>query len=300
MSSPNHLQSKSDVTRTEAILCGAASGLITRFCIAPLDLVKIRLQLVRGDNVARTVGRVVRNEGVKAFWKGNLPAEILYVTYSASQFVTLRSCNQILSEIPILSEPVRQLVSGSISGSIAILTTYPLDFLRTHRAAHTGRYQESLSAFVRKTWINDGIRGFYHGASASAVSIMPYMGLFFATYSYLRDDSSSLRLPGWLPGIFTASSVASFIAKAASFPLDTIRRKVQVHGTKAYSHSKAAGYGHRYSHNFWVCGRQIIKSDGVAGLYRGLGVALLKAWPSSTLTIFFFETSLNVGRSIYS
>lgn len=299
MSGSNHLQSKSDVSWGEAVTCGAAAGLVTRFCVAPLDLVKIRLQLIQDNSIARTVGQIVKNEGIRAFWKGNVPAEFLYVTYSASQFVTLRTSNRILSQTPVLSEPVRQLISGSLAGSVAIITTYPLDFLRTHRAAHMGRNQESLLNFVHRTWHNTGIKGFYHGASASVMSIVPYMGIFFATYSYLRDDNSRLKLPSWLPGIFTASSVASFVSKAASFPLDTIRKKVQVHGTRSYSHSEAAGYGRRYSHNFLICGGQIIKGEGIRGLYRGLGVGLLKAWPGSVLTIFFFEQSLNILRSSY-
>jgi solute carrier family 25 thiamine pyrophosphate transporter 19 len=36
---------KDEGTRTQVVVAGAIAGLVSRFCVAPLDVIKIRLQL---------------------------------------------------------------------------------------------------------------------------------------------------------------------------------------------------------------------------------------------------------------
>src|SRR3954469_15696439 len=79
-----------------------------RFVIAPLDVVKIRLQLqthslsdplshrdLKGSPIYKgilpTLKHILREEGVAGLWKGNIPAELMYVAYGAIQFTTYRS-----------------------------------------------------------------------------------------------------------------------------------------------------------------------------------------------------------------
>ena len=70
--------------------------------IAPLDVIKIRLQLqihslsdpfsvrnVKGPVYKGTLGtlkQILREEGLTGLWKGNIPAELMYLTYGSAQF----------------------------------------------------------------------------------------------------------------------------------------------------------------------------------------------------------------------
>ena len=97
----NHLSSDSDISSTESMLCGGIAGMVSRFCIAPLDVIKIRLQLQKNGTryyrgIFHTMRQIVRDEGVTALWKGNIPAELLYVFYGATQFVTYHHVNQVI------------------------------------------------------------------------------------------------------------------------------------------------------------------------------------------------------------
>src|SRR5436305_15064996 len=84
-------------SRKQVIVAGGFAGLVSRFCIAPLDVVKIRLQLqphslsdpvsyyaVTGPTYKgwySALKDIAKQEGITALWKGNIPAELLYLCY---------------------------------------------------------------------------------------------------------------------------------------------------------------------------------------------------------------------------
>ena len=78
---------------------------------------------------------------MRALWKGNVPAEILYVCYGGIQFVSYRSISQaqqllLKGRVP---PQVESFVAGASAGAVATTATYPLDLLRTRFAAQGDR-----------------------------------------------------------------------------------------------------------------------------------------------------------------
>src|ERR1700760_4607702 len=84
-----------------------------------------------------------------------------------------------------------------------------------------------------------------------------------------------------------AGVLAGIIAKSATYPLDTIRKRLQVQGPsrKLYVHGNIPEYTGGVIRTFTT----IITKEGVRSLYRGLTVALVKAAPSSAVTVWTFE-----------
>lgn len=292
---------------------GAIAGLVSRFCVAPLDVIKIRLQLQIHSlsdplspskprpiytSTLGTFKSILREEGITGFWKGNLPAEALYITYGAIQFVTYRSTTQLLHGLAyhdrVLSG-VESFVGGAVAGGIATTATYPLDLLRTRFAAQgTERVYASLLGSVRDITRNEGPRGFFRGLGAGVSQIVPYMGLFFAFYEGLRIPLSTLSLP-LSSGDALSGVLASLLSKTAVFPLDTIRKRLQVQGPTR------ARYGQRnipVYKGVWSTMRAIAKKEGRRGLYRGLPVSLIKAAPTSAVTMWTYERALNWLREL--
>lgn len=75
------------------MLAGAFAGVVGRLVSAPLDLLKIRFQLQAGSgaaakyrNVWQAAKTIVKEEGFRSLWKGNLSATYLWVSYSMVQF----------------------------------------------------------------------------------------------------------------------------------------------------------------------------------------------------------------------
>jgi solute carrier family 25 thiamine pyrophosphate transporter 19 len=262
---------------------------IDRFVIAPLDVVKIRLQLqthsLSGSGLKKdlqgspkykgtlpTLKHIFREEGLTGLWKGNIPAELMYVSYSAIQFTAYRSITLALqntlgeNKMPPAAE---SFIAGASAGAIATTVTYPLDLLRTRFAAQgTEKIYSSLLSSIRDIARHEGPRGFFQGLGAGVGQIIPYMGMFFATYETLRLPLSTLHLP-FGSGDATAGVVASVIAKTTVFPLDLIRKRLQVQGPTRdkYFHKGIPVYK-----GVFRTMQHIVRAEGTRGLYRGLTV----------------------------
>jgi hypothetical protein len=99
-------------------VAGGVAGFCARMCTAPLDVIKIRFQLqsdieVKYVSMRDAFSKIGREEGVRAFWKGNYSATLLWVNYTCIQFGVYGSlkdkCNGQY-------QPLQILLAGSIAG----------------------------------------------------------------------------------------------------------------------------------------------------------------------------------------
>ncbi|GES64975.1 mitochondrial carrier [Aspergillus terreus] len=304
---------KDEGTRRQVVLAGGIAGLVSRFCVAPLDVVKIRLQLqihslsdpsshrnVSGPiykGTISTMRAIIKEEGITGLWKGNIPAELMYVCYGGVQFTTYRTTTQALAQLPHrLPQPVESFVAGASAGGLATAATYPLDLLRTRFAAQgTERVYTSLLASVRDIARIEGPAGFFRGCSAAVGQIVPYMGLFFATYESLRPSLATVQDLPFGSGDALAGMIASVLAKTGVFPLDLVRKRLQVQGPtrSRYIHRNIPEY--RGVFNTLAL---ILRTQGVRGLYRGLTVSLFKAAPASAVTMWTYEETLRALQAM--
>ena len=227
----------------------------------------------------------------QAFWKGNIPAELLYISYGAIQFSAYRVGTHLLKPFH-LPNGAEAFLSGAIAGGSATTLTYPLDLLRTRFAAQgLDKVYSSLCGSIRDIARQEGGIGFFQGLGAGVVQVVPYMGLFFSAYEALRPSLASLSLP-FGSGDATAGGLASVLAKTGVFPLDVIRKRLQVQGP---TRGRYVGGGIPvYGKGIWNTGNAIVAREGWRGLYRGLGVGLVKSAPASAITMWTYERALKV------
>lgn len=155
----------------------------------------------------------------------------------------------------------------------------------------------SLRGSIRDILREEGPKGFFQGLGAGVGQVLPYMGLFFSAYESLRPPFAVLSLP-FGSGDATAGILASVLAKTGVFPLDLIRKRLQVQGpTRArYAGGKIPVYGK----GVWETGKSIVAREGLKGLYRGLGVGLLKSAPASAITMWTYERAITVFKELES
>ncbi|KAK9460199.1 mitochondrial carrier domain-containing protein [Lipomyces oligophaga] len=302
----------SDISQTETIVCGAVAGLTSRFFVAPLDVVKIRLQLQTNQlnttssskpvyrGLFPTIYKIYREEGLTSLWRGNLPAEILYLIYGAAQFASFRQANVFLvTNSPALPEPLANFIAGAVAGGVATLVSYPLDLLRTRFAAQgthpDARAYYSLRHAIGKIIRDEGYKGLFRGIRPALSQIIPQMGFFFATYvpcQTLFSKTDHINFLGSEDAL--AGIMAGIISKAGVFPLDVLRKRLQVQGPTRNMY--ALKNIPDYPNSMLACASMIIQTEGVRGLYRGLGVSLIKNAPTSAITMWTFEQCVQALR----
>jgi len=243
-----------------------------------------------------TLKTILREEGITGLWKGNVPAEAMYVAYGGIQFLSYRSATQALDTLPDgykLPGTAISFIAGALAGTAATTATYPLDLLRTRFAAQGNeRVYSSLLASIRDISRLEGPKGFFRGLGAGVGQIVPYMGLFFTFYEIFKPAFAGITLPleSLGSGDAIAGSMAVVLSKTAVFPLDTIRKRLQVQGpTRArYIHRNIPVYESGVLRTF----RAILAREGVRSLYRGLTVSLFKAAPASAVTMWTYERAI--------
>ncbi|KAI5446355.1 hypothetical protein KIW84_014262 [Lathyrus oleraceus] len=133
---------------------GAISGAISRTVTSPLDVIKIRFQVqleptsswtsLRRDvskpskytGMFQATKDIFRDEGIRGFWRGNVPALLMVMPYTAIQFTVLHTLKTFASgssktENHINLSPYLSYVSGALAGCAATVGSYPFDLLRT-------------------------------------------------------------------------------------------------------------------------------------------------------------------------
>jgi solute carrier family 25 thiamine pyrophosphate transporter 19 len=221
------------------------------------------------------------------------------LTYGAIQFLSYRTICQMLAspDLPYnLSASATSFIAGAVAGTLSTTVTYPFDLLRTRFAAQgPTKVYASLVSGIRQIAKKEGSHGFYRGLGAANVQIVPYMGLFFTAYENLKPVLANSPLPfialGSSDGV--AGVLASVFAKTAIYPLDTVRKRLQVQGPSR------SMYVHRNIPEYTtVAGtiKTMLMREGVRGMYRGLTVALVKAAPTSAVTMWTFERVMNALR----
>lgn len=248
-------------------------------------------------NAINTVKNLLRNEGVTALWKGNVPAEIMYILYGATQFTSYSIINSAVADIEAkisseskLSPAANSLIVGSGAGISSTLVTYPFDLLRTRLAANTSKQFLSMSTVVADIWRNEGALGIFAGIRPSLLSVAANTGVMFWSYEVAREALGKYNkdLP-FVEGI--CGFIAGTTSKGLTFPLDTVRKRSQMFSVTHPNLGPPKAY--RIFAN-------VVRKEGVLSLYRGFGVSVLKTAPTSAISLFVYEYSLHTIRQLSS
>lgn len=266
-------------------MAGAVS-VVSKSAAAPIERVKLLLQnqgelLKRGllkkpyTSVGNCFGRVLKEEGMLAFWRGNQANVLRYFPTQAFNFAFKGYFRTLFGRSKEKDGYIKwflgNLASGSAAGATTSLLLYHLDYARTRLGTDakecplTGQRQyKGLIDVYRKTLSSDGIKGLYRGFSVSIIGITLYRGMYFGIY----DTMKPIVLVGPLQDNFFASfllgwSVTTFSGVCA-YPFDTVRRRMML----------TSGQAVKY-HNFVHAFREIIRIEGFRALYRGVTANIL-------------------------
>jgi len=183
------------------------------------------------------------------------------------------------------------MASGGAAGAGSLMIVYPLDYARTRLASDVGtgkREFNGLADCLVKTAAK-GPRALYNGFGVSVIGIIPYRGVYFGIYDSLREKNPYKGDRGVM-GILSKFAIAqgtAILAGYASYPFDTVRRRLQMQSNKPREEWLYKGT--------MDCFSKVAQKEGITSFFKGAGANALRTVGSALVLVFYDEIKQFAG-----
>ena len=288
---------------------GGISGAVAKTATAPIERVKLIIQTqdanpkIKSGEVARYTGignvffRVYSEQGLKAFWRGNLTNVIRYFPTQAFNFAFKDTIKSFFPRYSPKKEFfwffLTNMASGGLAGAGSLCIVYPLDYARTRLASDVGSGKSTFNGLsdclIKTARGPSGVLGLYNGFGVSVAGIIPYRGVYFGMYDSLAGINP-FRADKGLIGLaskFAIAQITAITAGYASYPFDTIRRRLQMQSEKPKEEWLYKGT--------IDCFYKILREEGSSALFKGAGANALRTVGSALVLVLYGEIKTLMG-----
>ncbi|KAK0735707.1 mitochondrial carrier domain-containing protein [Apiosordaria backusii] len=269
--------------------------------------------------VLEAMKAIYRQDGPTGLFRGHSATLLRIFPYAAIKFLAYEQIRAVVIPTKEHETPFRRLISGSLAGVTSVFFTYPLEVMRVRLAFETKKDSRSSLRSICKQIYNEqpkpravtgavgetlpvvpprhGLTNFYRGFSPTLLGMLPYAGMSFLTHDTVGDILRHPKLAKWttLPqpdnapagkavplrswAELFAGGVAGLVSQTASYPLEVIRRRMQVGG--------AVGDGHRL--RIGETAGIIMRERGLRGFFVGLTIGYAKVVPMVAASFYTYE-----------
>lgn len=278
-------------------LIGGVSAAVSKTVVAPIERVKLLLQVqdanknIAPENRYTGIGdcfkRVIADQGFGSLYRGNLANVVRYFPTQAINFACKDFYKIYLCPYNPKTQPgmffLGNCASGGAAGATSLCFVYPLDFARTRLAADVGsggdREFNGLIDCLKKSAQKGGIGGLYNGFGISVVGIIMYRASYFGAFDtgkvvLFSDFKKSNIFYQW-----GFAQVVTVGAGIASYPLDTVRRRLMMNAGKKGADSMYDGT--------MDCFKKILKNEGPGAFFKGCLSNILRGTGGALVLVFY-------------
>jgi len=288
---------------------GGISGAVAKTATAPIERVKLIIQtqdanpkiksgeVVRYTGIADCFSRVAKEQGIGAFWRGNFTNVIRYFPTQAFNFAFKDTIKAMFPKYSSKTDFgmffLVNMASGGLAGAGSLCIVYPLDYARTRLASDVGGGAKTFNGLgdclVKTMKGPGGVGALYNGFGVSVAGIIPYRGVYFGMFDSLMGINPYAKESGivGLGSKFAIAQVTAITAGYASYPFDTIRRRLQMQSEKPKSEWLYAGT--------MDCLAKIMKTEGTTALFKGAGANALRTVGSALVLVLYGEIKTMMG-----
>lgn len=282
------------VHATKYFIAGGFAGALSRTATAPLDRMKVLLQVqtdsVRGKpRIVPCVKQIYKEGGILGFFRGNGLNVLKVAPESAIKFYAYEMIKGFMVEADGLHSKedistFSRLLAGGTAGAIAQTAIYPMDLVKTRLqtfACIDGK-APPLMKLSKDIWQQEGPRAFYRGLLPSLLGMIPYAGIDLAAYETLKNWSRQWLPEEHEPGPLVqlcCGMVSGALGATCVYPLQLVRTRLQAQQMNSAT---------RYKGMIDVFQRTF-KEEGLRAFYKGLLPNLLKVVPAASITYIAYE-----------
>ncbi|KLU87799.1 amino-acid transporter Arg-13 [Magnaporthiopsis poae ATCC 64411] len=299
------------VEAVEDVLYGSIAGIVGKYIEYPFDTVKVRLQSQPDHLPLRYTGPLdcirqsIRADGVLGLYRGITAPLVGAAVETSSLFFFERIGRELIYrsgyspggvELPL---PALWL-TGAFSGVFTSFLLTPIELVKckiqvpiTEAGAAVAPPMKPF-AVVRDVFRHEGLAGFWHGQMGTLIreaggcaawfgskettsKLMRDLNLRAAKTEAERESISSKPLPLWQQAVAGATAGMSY--NFLFFPADTVKSRMQ---TTAIGQSTV-------KRTFWKESAALWKQAGIKGFYRGCGITVARAAPSSAFIFMVYD-----------
>jgi hypothetical protein len=300
--------------KLQTFLCGGVAGCLSRTFTAPLDVTKILFQIqaepIKGGTDAGkgytsfsgALMRIYHEEGLMGLWKGNVVACLRLGPYSAVKYFTFENTKDYFADASGNIAPAKRAACGALAGVCAVLTTYPLDLVKTRltvqkegKGADGVVYKKTYNGTwdcLTKVSREEGFSSLFKGLSPTIIGVIPFEAVQFTFYNWIKElrgkqKAESAAKTGGDGKLQTfdflvLGCISGAVAQTAAYPFDLMRKRFM-------AQSDAPGMLKTQYKSIMGCATEIVQKEGFLGLYKGTVPNLLKVCPYAAIMWAAYE-----------
>lgn len=274
------------------VIAGTISGVAGVLAGHPFDTVKVRLQsqphpangTVLYRNTLHCFLAIAQQEGLRGLFKGVSSPLVGVTAINTLLFGVYGFFLECQMPMGTATQPTLDqiFIAGAGSGLINSFISSPVELAKIQLQNQRNRpgYFKSPSHCLRHTYRAFGITGVYRGLLATVLRETPSYGVYFACFEWLRQLGTTEENGGHLDNgsLMLAGGFSGIAAWMSTYPMDVIKTRLQAQTLLKKHPIDASPYK-----GIIDCFRTILRTEGLAGFYRGSTATIIRAFPTNAV-----------------
>ncbi|KAI6177657.1 hypothetical protein M3Y97_00931900 [Aphelenchoides bicaudatus] len=280
------------------LAAGTLGGVANVYAGQPLDTVKVKMQTFPKlySNWIGCLRDTFKLDGVRGLYAGTVPALVANVAAVHSEnavlFTAYGYCQKTVAYLSNGTDDVSKMTSlqnafsGSLAAIFAALVLCPTELVKCRLQA-----QREINPNIKNTPITvcrqmlktEGVSAFTTGMIPTLAREVPGYFCFFGAYEmcrYLLTPKGQSKDEIGLMKTALAGSAGGVALWTAIFPADVVKSRMQIQGGTAKQVTM-----------------DVLKNEGVSGLYKGLTPTLLRTCVASACLFIAYENTKKILHS---
>ena len=227
--------------------------------------------------------KISKVEGITSLWSGLSPTLVLAVPTTVIYFTTYEQMKERAQRSMGLTRQEANekhglaMGAGALARIWAVTLVSPLELIRTKMQSQKMAFYQVRQALA-VTIESQGVFGLWRGYSATLLRDVPFSAIYWPCYEFLRPKTYNFL------ETFLAGAAAGTVACTATLPMDVVKTRFQIElGEKMILNSNGV------THTNLSVAKEILATEGVAGLFTGLVPRILKVAPACAIMIASYE-----------
>ncbi|CAK4619721.1 hypothetical protein LEN26_010603 [Aphanomyces euteiches] len=271
---------------------GGISAMTAACFTHPMDLLKVRLQTSKELHLSLfgTVRAIIKEDGLRGFYRGISGGLMREGTYSTVRFGVYQYLKDAAVErnggapLPLLENIALSMLGGALGGFCG----NPADVVNVRMQAE-GRlppaqrrnYAHAIDGLVR-VYREEGREVLMRGVRPNMIRAMLLTSGQIASYDLFKSILlTRFACQDNVATHFGSSMLAGLVATTACAPMDVVKTRLM---NMKHNASGAAEYSGAMD-----CFLQIVRKEGVRGLFKGWTPAYIRLGPQTIITFMTLE-----------